>query len=74
MWVIVLLIVSIILGIVGYTGKASNARQIAKVFFFIFLILFLIALGWYLMQFYRAQVDLNVKMPSGGDLIPNPFK
>lgn len=74
MLVIALLIVSIILGIFSFTGKGNNLKQTLKVFFFIFLILFLVALGWYLMQFYRVQADVHVKMPSAGDWVPNPFK
>lgn len=44
MWAVVFLIIAIIAGLFGFTKVESVAAQIAKVLFFIFIILFLISL------------------------------
>jgi uncharacterized membrane protein YtjA (UPF0391 family) len=43
-WAILFFIISVIAGYFGFTGVASTARTIAKVFFFIFLAIFLVVL------------------------------
>jgi uncharacterized membrane protein YtjA (UPF0391 family) len=43
-WAIIFFLISIIAGFFGFTGVASGARTVAKVLFFIALILFLIVL------------------------------
>lgn len=43
-WAIIFFVVSVIAGFLGFTGVASTTRTIAKVFFFIFLTIFLIVL------------------------------
>ncbi|HSX03674.1 MAG TPA: hypothetical protein VLG76_02990 [Rhabdochlamydiaceae bacterium] len=74
-WVVIIGVLCLILGIIGHTGKPEGPRQIARVFFFLLLVLFLVGLGYYVFQnYFHPQVDLNLKMPSGSDLLPNPFK
>jgi uncharacterized membrane protein YtjA (UPF0391 family) len=41
-WAIIFFIISVIAGFFGFTGVASGARTIAKILFFIALIIFLI--------------------------------
>ncbi len=43
-WAIIFFIVSLVAGFFGFTGVASGARTIAKVLFFIAVIIFLIVL------------------------------
>jgi uncharacterized membrane protein YtjA (UPF0391 family) len=43
-WAIIFFIISLIAGVFGFTGVASGARSIAKVLFFIALVIFLIVL------------------------------
>ena len=43
-WAIIFFLVSVVAGFFGFTGVASGARTIAKVLFFIALIIFLIVL------------------------------
>lgn len=43
-WSLVFFIVSIIAAAMGFTGIASGAAEIAKVLFYIFLVLFLVSL------------------------------
>jgi uncharacterized membrane protein YtjA (UPF0391 family) len=43
-WAIIFFIISVIAGFFGFTGVASGTRTIAKVLFFIALIIFLIVL------------------------------
>jgi uncharacterized membrane protein YtjA (UPF0391 family) len=43
-WTIVFLIVALIAGALGFGGVASTASGIAKVLFFIFLVLFVVSL------------------------------
>jgi uncharacterized membrane protein YtjA (UPF0391 family) len=43
-WTIVFLIVALIAGALGFGGVASTATGIAKVLFFIFLVLFVVSL------------------------------
>lgn len=43
-WVIAFLIIAIIAGIFGFTGVFAAAVGIAKILFYIFLVLFLVAL------------------------------
>ena len=38
-WALVFFIVSLVAGFLGYTGVAAGAATIAKVFFFLFLVL-----------------------------------
>jgi uncharacterized membrane protein YtjA (UPF0391 family) len=43
-WAIIFFVISVIAGFFGFTGVASGARTIAKVLFFIALVIFLIVL------------------------------
>jgi uncharacterized membrane protein YtjA (UPF0391 family) len=43
-WAIIFFIISVIAGFFGFTGVASGARTIAKVLFFLALLIFLIVL------------------------------
>jgi uncharacterized membrane protein YtjA (UPF0391 family) len=43
-WAIIFFIISLIAGVFGFTGVASGARSIAKVLFFIAVVIFLIVL------------------------------
>jgi uncharacterized membrane protein YtjA (UPF0391 family) len=43
-WAIIFFVISVIAGVLGFTGVASTTRTIAKVLFFIFLAIFLIVL------------------------------
>ena len=43
-WAIIFFVISLIAGFFGFTGVASGARSIAKVLFFIALVIFLIVL------------------------------
>lgn len=48
-WALVFLIVALLAGVFGFTGVSAAATGIAKILFFIFLVLFLISLaagGW----------------------------
>ncbi len=42
-WTIAFLVIALLAGILGFTGIARTATGIAKVLFFIFLILFLLS-------------------------------
>ena len=43
-WIVIFLIIALISGVFGFTGIARTATGIAKIIFYIFLILFLISL------------------------------
>ncbi|HEX5767607.1 MAG TPA: DUF1328 domain-containing protein [Burkholderiales bacterium] len=43
-WAIIFFVISVVAGILGFTGVASTTRTIAKVLFFIALAIFLIVL------------------------------
>ena len=43
-WAIIFFVISLIAGFFGFTGVASGARTIAKVLFFIAIVIFLIVL------------------------------
>ena len=43
-WSIAFFIIALIAGILGFTGIASGAMQIAQILFYIFLVLFLVSL------------------------------
>jgi uncharacterized membrane protein YtjA (UPF0391 family) len=43
-WALICLLVSLVAGAFGYTGLARGAGQLAKILFFIFLVLFLVIL------------------------------
>ena len=43
-WALIFFVISVIAGILGFTGVASTTRTIAKVLFFIALAIFLIVL------------------------------
>ena len=43
-WAIIFFVISLIAGFFGFTGVAGGARSIAKVLFFIALIIFLVVL------------------------------
>jgi len=43
-WAILFFVISLIAGFFGFTGVASGARSIAKVFFFIAIAIFLVVL------------------------------
>ncbi len=40
-WVLIFLVVSIVAGVLGFTGISVQAAGIAKILFFIFLVLFI---------------------------------
>lgn len=44
-WALIFAIVSLIAGVFGFTGIAADSAAIAKVLFFIFLVLFVFALA-----------------------------
>ena len=43
-WALIFFLISIVAGLFGFTGLARGSAQIAKVLFFLFLIVFIIAL------------------------------
>jgi len=43
-WALAALVISLIAGAFGYTGLARGAAQVAKVLFFVFLIVFVVIL------------------------------
>ncbi|MGD1089331.1 MAG: DUF1328 domain-containing protein [Verrucomicrobiota bacterium] len=43
-WTIIFLIIALVAGLLGFTAIAGTAMGIAKILFFIFLILFLVSL------------------------------
>jgi uncharacterized membrane protein YtjA (UPF0391 family) len=43
-WALIALLISLIAGAFGYTGLARGAGQVAKLLFFIFLVIFLVIL------------------------------
>ncbi len=43
-WAIIFFVISVIAGLFGFTGVASGARTIAKVLFFVALIIFVVIL------------------------------
>ena len=49
-WVLIFLVVSLIAGVFGFTGIAVEAAGIARILFFIFLVLFIVSLIMHLMQ------------------------
>jgi uncharacterized membrane protein YtjA (UPF0391 family) len=48
-WSLAFFIVSIVAALFGFGGIASGASEIARVLFFIFIVIFLISLVWGLM-------------------------
>lgn len=50
MWVITFLIIAIIAGLLGFTAIAGAAIGIAKIIFFIFLVLFIVALVMHIVR------------------------
>jgi uncharacterized membrane protein YtjA (UPF0391 family) len=49
-WVIIFLVISLLAALFGFTGLAVATAGIAKVLFFIFLVLFLITLIFHLIR------------------------
>ena len=49
-WVVIFLIISLVAALFGFTGLAVATAGIAKIIFFIFLVLFLISLVFHLMR------------------------
>lgn len=43
-WTIIFLVIALLAGILGFTGIARTATGIAKVLFFIFVVLFILSL------------------------------
>jgi uncharacterized membrane protein YtjA (UPF0391 family) len=43
-WALICLLISVVAGAFGYTGLARGAGQIAKILFFLFLVLFIVIL------------------------------
>jgi uncharacterized membrane protein YtjA (UPF0391 family) len=43
-WAVVFAVIAIVAGLLGFTGVAAGAATIAKALFFIFLVLFLVAI------------------------------
>jgi uncharacterized membrane protein YtjA (UPF0391 family) len=49
-WVIIFLVISLIAALFGFTGLAVATAGIAKIIFFIFLVLFAVSLIYHLMR------------------------
>jgi uncharacterized membrane protein YtjA (UPF0391 family) len=49
-WVIIFLVISLIAALFGFTGLAIATAGIAKIIFFIFLVLFAVSLIYHLMR------------------------
>ena len=49
-WVVIFLVISIIAGILGFTGLMVAAAEIAKILFFIFIVLFLVSIVFFLIS------------------------
>lgn len=49
-WVLIFLVVAIISGLIGFTSLAAAAVEIARVIFYIFVVLFVVTLVLYLMR------------------------
>ena len=47
-WVVVFLVIALIAGILGFTGIFVAAVEIARLLFFIFIVLFVLSLVYYL--------------------------
>jgi uncharacterized membrane protein YtjA (UPF0391 family) len=47
-WVITFLIIALIAGVLGFTGIFAASVEIAKILFFIFIVLFVLSLIYYL--------------------------
>ena len=57
-WAAVFFIIAIIAGVFGFGGIASGAADIARVCFFLFVVIFLVSLVWGLMTGRRPRGDL----------------
>ncbi len=55
-WVVTFLIIALIAGVLGFTGVFVAAVEIAKILFFIFLVLFVISLVYYLISGRKPPV------------------
>jgi uncharacterized membrane protein YtjA (UPF0391 family) len=56
-WTFIFLIISIVAAIFGFGGVSSDAAYVAKILFFIFIVLFLVSL------LYRAMTGKNPPTP-----------
>jgi uncharacterized membrane protein YtjA (UPF0391 family) len=55
-WAAVFLVIAIIAAVFGFGGIASGSAEIAKVLFFLFLVIFLVSLIWGLATGRRGGV------------------
>ncbi len=49
-WTLIFLVVAIIAAVFGFTGIAKDAAYIARILFFIFVVLFVVSLVWNLLM------------------------
>lgn len=66
--------IAVIAGIFGFKKTTGKGSQASKIIFFIFLVLFIVALVFGLLQkYFHPEVDVNVKIPAL-DNLPFPGK
>jgi uncharacterized membrane protein YtjA (UPF0391 family) len=49
-WTLIFFIVALVAGLLGFTGIAVGAMEVARILFFIFLVLFLVSLIFHLVR------------------------
>lgn len=58
-------VIAVIAGIFGFKKNSRKGKQISKIFFFIFLVLFIVALVFGLLQrYFHPDVNVNLRMPA----------
>ncbi len=55
-WALVFLVLALVAGLLGFTGVAGDSMYIAKILFFIFLVVFVVGLIWSLVTGKRPTV------------------
>ena len=60
-WALICLLISLVAGAFGYTGLARGACQLAKILFFIFLVIFIIVLAISPASSYSDRLALAVR-------------
>lgn len=55
-WIIAFLVLALVAGLLGFTGIAGGSMAIARILFFIFLVLFVVGLLFRLLSGRRAGV------------------
>ena len=55
-WAFVFLVLALVAGLLGFTGVAGDSMYIAKILFFIFLVVFVVGLIWSLVTGKRPTV------------------